>query len=275
MDSKKLPSEHAGGDEQIAPAVLPINLDKGLLNRSFYDLEQAFEGQAGLDELVSNLAEKTECFRQILLGSDQPLGEADLGILIERMFTVRRKIWPVVQEVGPAPLGEAMRTLLSGHGSLVQRMARFEESLPAQGKAQRCLRDMGAEVLHFVHPERYPLMTRWVWDQQTTSGAVREFIKGGDYLTDFPFGESPEMFEGLRQWMREGLAELGVYRDLAYMIDIILAYQYSQYVRAMAEGFLRSDFGGQTDFMEQMRKILGAEVQRRMGGSRFRKEPVH
>jgi len=276
-DSRKLPADiyHSGNGEHIVPAALPIDLDKALLNRSFYELEEAFEGQQGLANLVGSLTEKTASFRRLLLEDKRPLTEAQMAHLVEQMFTARRKIWPVIEEQGVARVGEMMRDLLEGHGDLTQRMTRFEEALPATGKAKRVIRDMGAEVLHFSDPERYPLMTRWVWDQGTTSGAVREFIRGGDYLTAFPFGESPEMFEGLRQWMREALLELGVYRDVPYMVDIILAYQYSQYVRAMAEGFLRSDFGGQTDFTEQIRKLLGVEVHRRMGGSRIKRDAIH
>jgi len=36
--------------------------------------------------------------------------------------------------------------------------------------------DFAAEVLHFHAPERYPLMTRWVWDETTQSGALRELV---------------------------------------------------------------------------------------------------
>ena len=275
--SRKLPADiyQDRNEEHIVPAILPIELDKGLLNRSFYELEEAFEGQQGLAELVTSLAEKTASFRRLLLEDQQPLTEVQMEHLVAQMFTARRKIWPLIQEQGPVKVGELMRELLVGHGDLTQRMARFDEALPATGKVKRVVRDMGAEVLHFSDPERYPLMTRWVWDQNTTSGAIREFIRGGDYLTDFPFGESPEMFEGLRQWMRDALLELGVYRDVPYMVDIILAHQYSQYVRAMAEGFLRSDFGGQTDFTEQIRKLLGVEVHRRMGGSRIKRDDIH
>ena len=268
-------NHYVGNEEHIVPAPLPIELDKGLLNRSFYEVEEAFDGQQGLADLVSRLTEKTASFRRLLLEDEQPLTNEQMEHLIEQMFTVRRRIWPVIQEQGAARIGEMMRDLLSGHGDLRQRTIRFEEALPATGKAKRVIRDMGAEVLHFSDPERYPLMTRWVWDQGTVSGAVREFIRGGDYLTHFPFGESPEMFEGLRQWMREALSALGVYRDLPYVVDIILAHLYSQYVRAMAEGFLRSDFGGQTDFTEQIRKLLGVEVHRRMGGSRIKRGDIH
>lgn len=178
---------HNGNAEHIVPASLPINLDKGLLKQSFYELEAAFEGQQGLAALVSSLAEKTASFRRLLLEDQQPLTDARMVHLVEQMFTARRKIWPVIEEQGAARVGEVMRDLLGGHGDLAQRMMRFEEALPATGKAKRVIRDMGAELLHFSDPERYPLMTRWVWDQSTNSGAVREFIRGGDYLTDFPF----------------------------------------------------------------------------------------
>lgn len=247
----------------------------GLLRKSFYELEEAFEGQEGLSDLVVLLEEKAGIFQEILGRSSQPLAGKDLEVLVERMFTARRKIWPAVVEASPPVVTVAIHDLLTGYGDIRQRLQRFGEAIPAAGKARRALRDMGAELLHFSDPERYPLMTRWVWDQETTSGAIREYVRGGDYLTDFPFGEAPEMFEGVRQWMREGLGELGVYRNLPFLIDTLLAYQYSQYLRAMAEGFLRSDFGGQSDFTEQIRKLLGVETKRRFGGTRIKRDGLH
>ncbi|WP_308387826.1 hypothetical protein [Acidithiobacillus sp. AMEEHan] len=261
--------------ESVTPAKLPIDLDIGLLKKSFYELEEALEGQQGLSDLIAMLEEKGAVFQSILSDIDKGLDEDGMRSLVERMFTARRKLWPTLEAYGASALRSAIADLLSGHGDLPQRMQRFQEAIPAQGKAQRALRDLAAELLHFSNPEVYPLMTRWVWDQGTSSGAVREFVRGGDYITDFPLGESPEMFEGVREWMRQGLSELGVYRDLPYLIDVLLAYQYSQYLRAMAEGFLRSDFGGQSDFIEQIHKLLGVETQRRMGGSRIKGKDVH
>ncbi|MCE5394572.1 MAG: hypothetical protein JJ693_08305 [Acidithiobacillus sp.] len=257
--------------ESISPGKLPIELDTGLLKKSFYELEEALEGQQGLSDLIAMLDEKGRVFQEILSQCPEHFREEEMRSLVERMFTVRRKLWPNLQELGADKVGERIKDLLHGHGDLTQRLQRFQESIPATGKAARALRDMAAELLHFANPENYPLMTRWIWDQGTTSGAIREYVRGGDYLTDFPFGESPEMFEGVREWMRTGLSELGVYRDIPYLIDVLLAYQYSQYLRAMAEGFLRSDFGGQSDFIEQIHKLLGVESQRRLGGSRVKR----
>ncbi|MHB1750788.1 MAG: hypothetical protein ACYCR3_11815, partial [Acidithiobacillus sp.] len=126
---------HNRNEEHIVPASLPIELDKGLLNRSFYEIEAAFEGQQGLADLVSSLTEKTASFRHLLLEDKQPLTDERMAHLVEQMFTARRKVWPVIEEQGPARVGEMMRDLLDGHGDLAQRMTRFEEALPATGKA--------------------------------------------------------------------------------------------------------------------------------------------
>ena len=271
-----MPSEHFfRGDERIIPGKLPVDLDPGLLRKSFYELEEAFAGQQGLSDLASLLEEKAGIFREVLGRLGQPLTERELELLVERMFTARRKIWPAVIEAGAPAVTAAIQDLLAGYGDLRQRLQRFEEAIPASGKARRALRDVGAELLHFSDPARYPFMPRWVWHQETTSGAVREYVRGGDYLTEFPLGDAPEMFEGVRQWMRDVLEELGVYRNLPFIIDMLLAYQYSQYLRAMAEGFLRSDFGGQSDFTAQIRNLLGVETRRRLGGTRIRRDGLH
>ena len=265
-----------GGGEFIAPAQLALTLDPGIFSRGFAAMGNMLETSGGVEGYVEALKAKVVEFQAVLTPDHvQVLTLVDLKPLVERMFTVRRRLWPVLQEWGEVQLRENIADLLYGYGPVAERMKRFESGIPVEGKAKRALRDLAAELLHYNNPEVYPLMTRWVWDQGTESGALREFIAGGDHLQEVPFGESPEVFEGGRAWIRERLAELGVYRDLPFLTDMMLAFQYSEYLRAMAEGFLRSDFGGQSDPAEQIRKLLGIDSPRRQGASRVKTETLH
>lgn len=265
-----------GGGETITPAQLALPLDAGIFQRGFNALTQMLEAQGGIEAYLEQLRAKAALF-QSLLSREQvrSLDASALHQLVEQMFTVRRKLWPVLHELGAEAVAEQVADLLYGNGPVAERMRRFEAVIPAEGKPKRSLRDFAAELLHFNDPERYPLMTRWVWDQGTVSGALREFVSGNDHMQEIPFGESPEVFEGARAWLREQLAEQGVYRDLPLLIDLILAHQYSEYLRAMAEGFLRSDFGGQSDPAEHISKLLGIDSHRRQGASRVKKETLH
>ncbi|MGC8467993.1 MAG: hypothetical protein ACP5M3_07265, partial [Acidithiobacillus sp.] len=63
-----MPSDDlARSAERITPTKLPFDLDAGLLKKSFYELEEAFEGQQGLADLIERLAEKSSIFRDTLL----------------------------------------------------------------------------------------------------------------------------------------------------------------------------------------------------------------
>jgi hypothetical protein len=53
------------------------------------------------------------------------------------------------------------------------RITQFCAVFP-QDDRHRWVRDLAAEVLHNVDPERFPLMTRWVWDREANTGVLRE-----------------------------------------------------------------------------------------------------
>jgi hypothetical protein len=99
-----------------------------------------------------------------------------------------------------------------------------------------------------------------VWDAGTQSGALREFIRGGDQLREVPFDNSPELFEAARRWLAERIAEKGIYRDEPLWIDLVLAQAYTTYFRSMAEGGLGNDFGRGVTPQEQLKKLLGIDV---------------
>ncbi len=82
------------------------------------------------------------------------------------MPTVRRRIVPWLEEPSYTSLRRALEELLeptSDTSGTDERIARFCAAFP-QDDRHRWTRDLAAELLHNLDPERYPLMTRWVWD---------------------------------------------------------------------------------------------------------------
>ena len=74
------------------------------------------------------------------------------------------------------PCAARLVALLDGWsdlGTADQRLSAFVASFPTD-REHRWSRDLAAEVLHFTAPERYPLMTRWVWDARVNTGVLRE-----------------------------------------------------------------------------------------------------
>jgi hypothetical protein len=161
-----------------------------------------------------------------------------------------------------ATLTGAVLELVYGEGKLDERMNAFCELIPATDKkAHRAIWDLAAEMLHFRDPERVPLMTRWVWDTRTMTGAVREFIRANDTLREIPVGNRPEDFQGVRAWFAERLSEDGLYRDLPYLVDLLQGQAYADYVKAvsMGVGMVHAEMGTKQDPLEFLVKLLGID----------------
>ena len=159
---------------------------------------------------------------------------------------------------GAAPPAQRLQNFVDAMPGAAAGMDR--ESVRAAAKVRRAAWDFAAEALHFGDPVRYPLMTRWVWDEATQSGALREFIRGNDAMREIPFSNSPALFEGARVWLAARIAERGVYRDVPLWIDLVQAQAYAAYFRAFTEGSLGADFARGVPAYEQLQKLLGIDA---------------
>ena len=91
---------------------------------------------------------------------------------------------------------------------------RFCAAFP-DDREHRWVRDLAAEVLHYVDPERYPLMTRWVWDARTNTGVLREIWHGEDVDSiRIDVADGYATFLVLREELAQYLAANGVFRDV-------------------------------------------------------------
>ena len=281
---KKRPEAEDSTGDVITPVEPAVALDATHFQQKFSQLRKNAEDAGGVDLMVSALQTKHELFLRAL-GQDTigQLTEEDIETLLDTVFSARRRLYPVLAQQGHSRTVEAMQDLLYGKARLKDRMERFLALVPLQedgdreqrklaGKNRRAAWDFASEMLHFVAPDRYPLMSRWVWDQQTQSGALREFIRGNDSMADLVLGSSPEVFEGARVWLVSQLSEQGLYRDLPFWVDLVLAQAYAEYFRSMAEGMLSADFGRGITPGEHVQKFLGIDSPSKEGASRVRRE---
>lgn len=276
--------EPAPERDPIAPVPLPVAFDEALLRRHMTTLLEAVQGDGGIAAYLDALAAKQRFVAGLLAAEALgDLDEARIEALLGVVFTARRRLFPVLAELGAAATAGALRTLLYGAAPLAARMGDFVSGLPirdgedreARGRAARLRRaahDLAAEALHFVDPSRYPLMTRWVWDASTMSGALREFVQGADQASGLPLDMRPETFEAARGWIAGEIEAQGVYRDIPFWVDLVEAAAYAHYFRAMTGGVLGSDFGRTGGPEESVKKLLGIEPERRGGRSRVVKE---
>lgn len=253
------------GDDVVVPAELAVKFDRAIAESKLNALLDQAKDIGGVEALIGSL--KTKCLLfEAAFPASRPVGwvllPETLETVLAAVFQVRRKLTAIDAAVGRQGLIDGTVDLVYGAASLHERFLAFVSLMPEElKKERRAMRDLAAEILHFRDPEGMPLMTRWVWDEATASGALREFIRGNDGLPEIPIDNRAESFEGARVWFAEMLAEAGFYRDVPMLIDLVHAQAYSDYVKAMSSGLgmIQVEFGESHHPLELLMKLLGVD----------------
>lgn len=266
--------------DAIAPVALEVSFDEARFRQHMTTLLEAARVDGGVEVYIESLGAKQRLFGALLGGGViGQLNDAGLESLLEVVFGARRKLHPVIVEMGGAATVAALRDLLYGGAELAARMSEFVARLPIRdgegredrghaARLRRAAHDLAAEALHFLDPIRYPLMARWVWDDATSSGALREFVHDPDAAHRLPLDTRPETFEAARTWIAGEIEAQGIYRDIPLWVDLVEAAAYTHYFRSMTGGVLGSDFSRAGGPEENIKKLLGIEPGRRGGKSR-------
>jgi hypothetical protein len=247
-----------------APAGPVLDLSGPRLRRAFDHLVDAAEPTGGVERYVSALALKASLFEEILgKGKVRDMTAAEFGDLVAFASPVRRRIAPYLASDGFNRMRERLAALLDGWSDVATadaRLLRFMAQFP-QDKGHRWVRDLGAEVLHFIAPEHYPLMTRWVWDARVGTGVLRE-IWYSDLVDDavIEVDDGFETFAALTAELATFLTASGVFRDHAFYADLLCAHVYAGYINDRGGQYLRSDFSDGTDPMTHTRRMLGLDT---------------
>ncbi len=217
------------------------------------------EEQGGVEAYVEALKIKSALFRDTLLREPEM---AAFRKLCAHIATVRRRIGPYLEPARFEELRAHVARLLDGRedtSSADARMAAFCAAFP-EDRDHRWVRDLAAEILHNVDPERYPLMQRWVWDARTNTGVIREIWHGDD--VDHITLEVPDRYATfllLREELAQYLAANGVFRDVLFYVDVLTAQVYAEYIGERGGTYLRTDFATPEDPMLHTRRILGLD----------------
>jgi hypothetical protein len=240
-----------------------LDLSGPILSRALETLIAGTEGQGGVEYWIDALKLKSRMFSQAL-GQGHP-GDLPLDTfksLCAFMASVRRRVGLYLEQPGYDEMLEAIVELLSGVRDTSTTDARLEAfcgRFPAD-KKHRWVRDLAAEILHGVDPQRYPLMNRWVWDRKANTGVIREswFDDNVDNITiHVPDGYTTYLM--LREELSQFLTENGVFRDVIWYVDLLCAKVYADYISAQGGVYLRADFSSPGDPMEHTRRLLGLD----------------
>lgn len=219
------------------------------------------EEHGGIERFVAALRLKAEIFQEAFAPGRAP-GLPELRALCAHLATVRRRIGEHLLPSRFEELRTRIARLLESRedtSSTDQRIAAFCGGFPAD-REHRWVRDLAAELLHNVDPDRYPLMCRWVWDATANTGVIREIWHAPDadpLRIEIPDGYGT--FVMLREELAQFLTKNGVFRDVPFYVDLLTAQVYAGYISAQGGSYLRTDFSVPEDPLLHTRRLLGLD----------------
>ncbi len=241
-----------------------LDLSGPRLRRAFEDLIHSAEQTGGIERYVSALALKASLFEELLgKGRVAELNEDEFLDLCAFITPARRRIGAWLQANDFAALRRRLVMLLDGWSDVSTADIRLEVFCAAfpEDREHRFIHDLGAEILHFIAPDRYPLMTRWVWDARVSTGVLREIWFSDQVdLAEIDAGDDLVTFVALRDELTGFLAENGVFRELPFYVDLLCAHVYAGYINDRGGQYLRSDFTHSGDPMSHTRRMLGLDA---------------
>jgi hypothetical protein len=256
-------------------AELPVlDLSGPRLNASLQTLVNGAEPDGGVEHYVAVLQRKVALFQGTLAdGQAARLDEDAFKRLCVFIAPVRRRIAARLEADGFASLRAAIVELLDGATDTTTADARvraFCARFP-QDRKHRWVRDLAAELLHYVHPELYPLMCRWVWDVKANTGVLREIwhAENVDHIV-IDVDDRYDTFLELRRELSQFLSDNGVFRDVLLYVDLLCAQVYAGYISAQGGSYLRTDFAGEEDSLQYVRRLLGLDGVTRSGRTRLK-----
>jgi hypothetical protein len=215
--------------------------------------------QGGVEAYVEALKVKSAMFTDALAAG---LELKTFRTLCAHMATVRRRIGDYASPDAFAAMRQRIEVLMQGReetSTTDARLTAFCAAFP-DDRAHRWVRDLAAELLHYADPERYPLMARWVWDAGTNTGVLREIWHAEDVDSiRIEVADGYATFLTLREELAQYLATNGVFRDVLFYVDVLMAQVYAGYIGERGGSYLRADFATPENPMLHTRRILGLD----------------
>ncbi|HUZ35844.1 MAG TPA: hypothetical protein VMV17_05905 [Streptosporangiaceae bacterium] len=145
---------------------------------SAQEFEREILARISADELAAiaaDLGRKSQALQELLAPGAARLDRAGLRQVLRWVFAARRHADEILDTVGPQRLGDAIEALLdhAAPGTSVDPAARFDRFDAVLAGFAGPGFDLPGELLHFTFPGRYWLWTRWLWNPQTQTGALR------------------------------------------------------------------------------------------------------
>ena len=99
---------------QIAPAELPVALDRGLFQQHFAKLLENAAQDGGIEGYLAALGAKQHAYAALIERSGGGLTLDDFESLLDLVFTARRRVFPALGALGAAQVTARVSELLCG-----------------------------------------------------------------------------------------------------------------------------------------------------------------
>ncbi len=251
--------------EPTEAAQVRLELSGSRLSEALARLVAGCEPQGGVERYVEALKLKGALFRDALGARGEYAAALEPEVfkgLCPFMATVRRRIAPWLERPAFDALHGEVLELLRALGDPMgvdARLGAFGGGF-AGGERERWVRDLAAELLHNVSPERFPLMSRWVWDAAANTGVLREiwFFEESEFER-IEVADTYATFLTLREELSQFLTGKGFFRDVIHYVDLLCAQVYAEYICEQGGSYLRTDFASEEDPLQYTRRLLGLD----------------
>ena len=201
------------------------------------------EKLGGIEIIIDGLNGKSILFQSTFSDHNTISFESDFYSACAFMPTVRRRLKFALEKHGFSLIWDSIQHLLD-EVTIENVDNRIEQLFLAlaTSKKDRWVRDLAAEVLHFCDPDKFPLMTRWIWDISSNSGVLREiwFTDHDHEQIKVPNGIQTHL--ELRRELLGFLKDCGVFANQNLTVDVLFAWIYSDYIGNQGGSFLRTEF---------------------------------
>jgi len=212
-----------------------------------------------LIDIANTLEKKSDLFQKLLLKNNLlELSEKDLDLVLDKVFSIRRKKEKLFEQISFKNLRTAIYNLLYSDEKIDDR---FQEFYDALGELDTTLKfDLAGELLHFTFPEKYWLWSRWMWDPKNKTGAIplvtsEEFDLEGNKISEtyMKVGKGVAFVHSVAESAEFQFINRSLFGTDVYLSCVYIIYAYTVLELKMTKEF-NEVMPGLTEFS---RRLLG------------------
>ncbi|ARM76770.1 hypothetical protein [Acidianus manzaensis] len=148
--------------------------------------------------------------------------EDDAKKLFDNIFYSKKHYQDVISKTSIPELQIAYNFLKNTNAGYNERVETFVSKVKGGNKED--LEDMAKEIIHFLEPEKYPLWTKWIWNEKRQTGSITYILKDETKLNS-----QSDFFAAVDE-LKKVLDIFGLSSSDYYYTTAFLVYAYVRYL---------------------------------------------